>query len=170
MGENLCVSWFHQKNIPVKIIRPFHTYGPGLKQNDGRVYADFIYSILENRNIVLNSRGEAKRAFCYMSDAIAGILLVTLNGKAGEAYNLGNPSEEWSIYEAAMKATECYPERRLKVTVIDDQIVSGYIKSRVIRNCPDIKKINALGWKPEVTLIEGFKRTIKYTELEREIK
>ena len=141
-----------------------------MKQNDGRVYADFIYSIVDNRDIVLNSRGEAKRAFCYMSDAVAGILLVMLNGKTGEAYNLGNPSEEWSIFEAALKATESRPERGLKVTINEGQIGSGYLKSKVLRNCPAIKKINSIGWKPVVTLLEGFKRTVQYIEIEREMK
>ena len=45
MGETICISWLHQYNIPIKIVRPFHTYGPGMQLNDGRVYADFIADI-----------------------------------------------------------------------------------------------------------------------------
>ena len=41
MGENLCISYGHQYNIPIKIVRPFHTYGPGMKLDDGRVFARF---------------------------------------------------------------------------------------------------------------------------------
>lgn len=170
MGENLCVSWFHQKKIPVKIIRPFHTYGPGLRKDDGRVFADFIYSILDKKDIVLNSRGEAKRAFCYLSDAVGGILLVMLKGKSGEAYNLGNPYEEWSIFEAAVKATQAYPDRNLKVTINENYIGSGYLKSKVLRNCPAIKKIQSLGWTPNVSLLEGFRRTVQFIEFEEMTK
>ena len=46
MGENLCVSYGHQYNIPIKIVRPFHTYGPGMKLDDGRVFADFVKNIV----------------------------------------------------------------------------------------------------------------------------
>ena len=46
MGENICISWFHQYGVPVKIIRPFHTYGPGMDLADGRVFADFVADIV----------------------------------------------------------------------------------------------------------------------------
>jgi nucleoside-diphosphate-sugar epimerase len=35
MGETLCVSWHHQFGVPARIVRPFHTYGPGMELNDG---------------------------------------------------------------------------------------------------------------------------------------
>ena len=47
-GETICISWKHQYSIPVVIVRPFHTYGPGMDLNDGRVYADFIKNIVYN--------------------------------------------------------------------------------------------------------------------------
>lgn len=163
MGENLCVSWFKQKNIPVKIIRPFHTYGPGLTRTDGRVYADFIYSIVDSKNITLNSKGEARRAFCYQSDALMGMLLVLLEGKNGEAYNLGNPDQELSIREAADTAATVFPERGVKV-IINEQVSQGYLKSPVLRNSPSIKKIGELGWKPSVSLKDGMMKTVRYIE------
>jgi len=42
MGENMCVAWMRQYGVPVKIIRPAITYGPGVKLDDGRSFADFI--------------------------------------------------------------------------------------------------------------------------------
>ena len=69
MGETICVSYLHQYGIPIKIIRPFHTYGPYMKLDDGRVYADFVSDIVNNRNLEIWSDGSAKRAFCYLSDA-----------------------------------------------------------------------------------------------------
>ena len=69
MGETICVSWLKQYDIPVKIVRPFHTYGPGMTLDDGRVYADFIADIVNSRNIIMKSDGLAMRSFCYLSDA-----------------------------------------------------------------------------------------------------
>lgn len=164
MGESLCVSWLKQKGVPTKVVRPFHTYGPGITRTDGRVYADFIYSIVDSKDIVLNSSGEARRAFCYQSDALIGMLLVLLEGQNGEAYNLGNPHEEHSIREAAEIATSVFPERKMKVAVKQAPTSGGYLKSAVLRNCPSISKIGRLGWTPEVSLKSGLERSVRYIE------
>lgn len=41
MGENLCVAYYNQYSVPAKIVRIFHTYGPGMTLDDGRVFGDF---------------------------------------------------------------------------------------------------------------------------------
>lgn len=159
MGETLCVSYHHQYNVPVYIVRPFHTYGPGMQLDDGRVYADFVADILASRNIEMKSAGTAMRAFCYITDATEGFFRVLLNGQPSEAYNIGNPSEEISIVDLAEKLTSLYPDKGLKV--IRAQSDSNYLKSTVNRNCPDITKMNQLGWNPSITISKGFKRTIE---------
>ena len=90
MAENMCFSFYKQFNLPIKIIRIGHTYGPGINLNDGRVFSDFIKNILDNKDLVIKSDGEAKRAFCYITDAINAFFLVLFNGKSGEAYNMSN--------------------------------------------------------------------------------
>ena len=97
MGENICVSYFHQYGVPAKIVRPFHTYGPKMQLNDGRVYADFVSDIVNNRNIIMKSDGSAIRPFCYLADATSGFFTVLLKGNSGEAYNVGNPDEAFNF-------------------------------------------------------------------------
>ena len=161
MGENMCVSWHAQYQVPCKIVRPFHTYGPGMKLDDGRVYADFVRDIIENRPITLRSAGTASRAFCYLADATAGFFTVLLNGKNGIPYNVGNSQAEISIKELACLLVDLFPEKKLHVImeVIEDN--DRYLQSPILRNCPDISRINALGWMPKTSLADGFKRTIE---------
>jgi nucleoside-diphosphate-sugar epimerase len=159
MGETICVSWLHQFGIPSKIIRPFHTYGPCMALDDGRVYADFIADIVLNRNIVMKSDGKARRTFCYLSDATIASFMILLNGKNGEAYNVGNSDCEISVIQLARKLVKLFPERKLKVVVNEIQN-SGYLKSKVLRNCPDLSKIKKLGWIPTVNIDNGFHRTV----------
>ena len=159
LGETMCVSWMHQYNIPVKIVRPFHTYGPGMDLNDGRVYADFISDIVHNRNIEMKSDGQAKRAFCYISDATIAFLMILLNGINGEAYNAGNPGQEISILNLAEKLVKMFPEKNLKV-ITQNNSNPGYLRSKVSRVCPDITKISILGWKPVISIETGFRKTI----------
>jgi nucleoside-diphosphate-sugar epimerase len=161
MGENMCVSWFNQYGIPTKIVRPFHTYGPGLSLEDGRVYADFVADIVSNRDIIMKSDGSSRRAFCYLADATQGFITILIKGENGQAYNLGNPEGEASILELATKLVNLFPEKALKVVrqIVDNN--QGYIPSQVSRNCPDISKLLSLGWKPRTSIEEGFKRTIR---------
>jgi len=161
MGENICVSYHHQFALPVKIVRPFHTYGPGMKLDDGRVYADFVSDILNNKDICMLSDGSTTRAFCYLTDATIGFLKVLTEGNSGEAYNVGNPNEEYSILELAEIIVNIYPERKLKVNKVIKTEDNNYLKSLVNRNSPDISKINShLNWEPRVKSEIGFKRVI----------
>lgn len=158
MGENLCISWFNQYNIPVKMIRLFHVYGPGMALDDGRVYADFVANILNNQNIELKSDGLAQRTFCYLSDAIHAVLQVIRDGSNGEAYNVGNLSCETKIVDLAETLVSLFPEKKLQVLrQVQD---SKYLPSKVNRNAPDTLKIMELGWSPKIDIKEGFKRTV----------
>lgn len=161
MGENMCVSWFHQYKVPTKIARPFHTYGPGMRLDDGRVFADFVSNVVSSTNIEMHSDGSASRAFCYLVDATVGFFLVLLSGDNGEAYNVGNNAGEISIRDLAYLLASLFPEKGIKVVLKNDIHKDGYLKSKIIRNCPDINKIVKLGWEPKINLQEGFKRTIK---------
>lgn len=160
MGETMCVSWFNQYSVLTKIVRPFHTYGPGMSLDDGRVYADFIASILHNRDIVMNSDGTAIRAFCYLADAVQGFFTILLKGENGQAYNIGNPQCETSILSLATQLVNLFPEKRLTV-VKKDTRNQEYIKSTVSRNSPDISKVKQSGWQPSTSIEVGFKRTLE---------
>ena len=163
LGETACVSWFHQHAVPAKIVRPFHTYGPGMSLDDGRVYADFVAAVLAGKDIVLNSDGSAVRSFCYLADATIAFFNVLLNGEAGEAYNVGNPKSEISIFDLAKIVASIFPEKKISVRR-KEKLKEGYIKSGVKKNCPDLAKISVLGWKPTTQIKEGFYRTIKSYE------
>jgi nucleoside-diphosphate-sugar epimerase len=161
MGENMCVSWHSQYQVPTKIVRPFHTYGPGMRLNDGRVYADFVSDIIENRPIVMRSEGTALRAFCYLADATAGFFTVLLKGEFAVPYNVGNSQAEISIIDLANLLVNLFPEKRLQVIKEGLHIHDKYLQSPISRNCPDISRIKTLGWQPRTNLTDGFKRTIE---------
>ena len=161
MGENICVSYEAQYGVNAKIVRPFHTYGPGMALDDGRVFADFVANIINKQDIVMKSDGSAKRAFCYLADAILGFLTVLIKGESGQAYNVGNPDQEYSILELANIMVGLYPELGLRLLRDNPITDSNYLKSPLSRNSPAIDKIKTLGWSPSVTVQDGFRRTIE---------
>lgn len=168
IGENLCIAWNVQYNTHAKIIRPFHNYGPGISLNDGRVFADFCRNVIYNENIILRSNGQAKRAFCYLTDAVIAFFIVLLRGKDSEAYNVGNPDCEISILELANKLVKLFPKKQLQVyqEILENDMTTFKMRSPIMRSLPDITKLQKLGWSPKITIEEGFKRTIEsYSEV-----
>lgn len=159
MGENFCISYAHQYGIPVKIVRPFHTYGPGMKLNDGRVFADFVKNIVNNENIEMKSDGSAKRAFCYLSDATIAFFKVLIDGKNNQAYNVANSDTIISMKELAYTLIDMYPEKKLKVVFTKQDV--NYLQSPVKGNMVDTTKLQKLGWQPVTSIEDGFKKTIR---------
>ena len=157
MGETLCHSFFKERNIPIKILRLFHTYGPCMNLNDDRVMMDFVKSIITNKKIILRSDGNQKRSFCYIADVLKGIFILLLNGKNGEAYNIANPKETTTIKKLALKLAKNNNAKFIK-SINKNNKLTNFVKNAI----PSIKKINALGFEPTTSLDKGFERTIKY--------
>ena len=161
MGETMCLAWHQQYGIPTFIVRPFHTYGPGLQANDGRVFADFVFNVLKSENIVMHSDGSARRAFCYASDAIAGFFSVLLKGTPAQAYNVANPGGELSVMELAELLVGLYPAKHLAVDRRHAPDSPGYIPSAYSRLVPDVARLSALGWTAQIDPPAGFRRMIE---------
>ncbi|MDC3171600.1 NAD-dependent epimerase/dehydratase family protein [Pelagibacteraceae bacterium] len=162
-GETLCVNFAYQYNLPIKIARPFNNYGPGLKIDDKRVIPDIARNIIENRNVVLYSNGSPTRTFCYIADAIIGYFKILINGKTGEAYNIGIEKPEVSIEELATKiitiARELFNYTGELEFKYNDDI--NYLKDNPNRRCPSIIKAkNEISFNPEISLEEGLRRSL----------
>ncbi|SDF28359.1 NAD-dependent epimerase/dehydratase family protein [Sporomusa acidovorans] len=164
MGETMCISYMHQFGIPIKIVRPFHTYGPGMLLDDGRVFADFVSDIVNRRDIEIKSDGTAVRVFCYLADAVEGFFRVMLIGKTGEAYNLASDFPI-SILNLAKLLVQLFPERNLRVLKKSRNQTKNYIESKISRAIPDIKKLKSLGWVTRHSIQEGFARTVQSFEI-----
>ncbi|MHB8140340.1 MAG: NAD-dependent epimerase/dehydratase family protein [Vulcanimicrobiaceae bacterium] len=160
LGETLSMTYHRLYSVPVKIVRPFNVYGPGQRLDDARIIPDMVSAAIEDRPIVLFSDGRATRAFCYISDFVAGMLLVMVRGAGGEAYNVGN-DEETSIAQAAQTMVEIAGSSNVAIEyrISDDR---EYLTGNPQRRCPNLKKVfAATGWRPGIGLAEGFERTLR---------
>lgn len=163
MAETLCKAYYTQYNVPVKIARIAHTYAPTMDlYNDSRVFASFVKNIVNDENIIMKSDGKAKRAFCYITDATIGYFKILLEGENGEAYNVANNKELMSISDLAKLLIDMYPEKKLELVIEKQSEI--YLENKNISSlnelCIDTQKLEKLGWKPSVTIKEGFKRVI----------
>lgn len=161
-GEMLCKIWCSQYNVPAKIARISHTFGPTMDlKNDGRVFCEFINNIINNEDIVMKSDGSAVRPFCYISDATTAFFKILLQGQPGEAYNVCHHDGYFSVLELANMLVTLFPEKNLKV--VRQQRAEGDAYQESLANEPcvtDNKKLRSLGWTPAISVEEGFRRTI----------
>lgn len=169
MAEALLESYHNQYGIDYNVLRIAHTYGPEMSiSNDGRVMADFMDCVVHDRDIVLNSDGSAIRGFCYVADTLNGILMVAAEGEPDAAYNLANETEPKMIRDVAQMLVAASGNENLSVQYkeADEATKKGYLGYKIVRL--DTSRIEELGWKPEVLLQDGLKRTLDYFKEEGE--
>lgn len=155
-AECLCVAYASEYNVPVKIARLSQTIGAGVDYNDNRVFAMFARNIVEKKDIVLKTKGETVRSYCYITDAVVAILKLLEQGIAGEAYNVANPETTCSIKDMAEMLCNKYKNSKLVFKLEQDNKYLG-----TLRYYLDTSKIEALSWKAKISLEEMFERLIK---------
>lgn len=159
MAENIFKSGYLQQNTPFNIVRIAHAYGPGMFLSDGRVMADLLGNIIDERDIALKSDGTAIRSFCYLFDAVAAMLLILFKGKPCEVYNLANECEEISIFDLANLLLKLSGSIKT-VTRVNPKVNDVYCKYKRVSLNTD--KIRLLGWSPVFELETGLKQTLDY--------
>jgi UDP-glucuronate decarboxylase len=162
-GETLCVNFARQYDLLIKIARPFNNYGPGLKITDRRVLPDFARDVLAGHDIVMLSDGAPTRTFCYVADAIVGYYKILVNGRCGEAYNIGVEEPEISIADLADRVVGLardlfgYKGKVVRRASLDQE----YLVDNPSRRCPMIAKARAdIGYNPTISLGEGLRRSL----------
>ena len=156
LGETLCFIFHRLYGVPLKIVRPFNVYGPGMSATDYRVLPGFASRVVGGKPLDVYSSGKQTRTFCYVTDALVGFFRVLLDGHPGEVYNIGNPAPEISILELA-SVLERVMDRTLEVRFTG--YPDAYPADEPQRRCPDIRKAALqLDYRPCVGLEEGLGR------------
>jgi UDP-glucuronate decarboxylase len=156
-GETIAVNFFRKHHMPIKIVRPFNVFGPGLSLEDQRVLPDFMKFALLHKEIVLLSSGTDTRTFCYITDATEGFLRALFSEHNGEAFNIGNDTGEVSMLELAHAVNKIF-DGTLSIRFAKSSDVD-YLTDNPKRRCPDLTKSRQLlGFAPSVPLLEGLQR------------
>ena len=161
LAETLTTSYTNQYGINTKIVRLFHTYGPGLKEDDGRVFSDFINDIASKNKIIIKSNGESKRSFCYVSDSIRGLFKIISEDRSNRIYNLGNPKELYSVKSLAINLKQNLDYNNIEILHLNRDSSDSYVQSKTISTYPSIDRmIKDYNWSPKISVKTGFQRSI----------
>src|SRR3989338_8278830 len=161
LGETMCIAYFQEHNIPVKIVRPFNIFGPGMRLDDYRVIPNFVANAMQKKPIPVYGSGSHTRTFCYVTDGITGFLKVLLSEYNGKVFNVGNDRNEISMENLAKTVAEMFGNgAKIEKT---SGPTDAYASADPKRRCPDISKIKAkLGFEPKIWLKAGIKRFVEW--------
>jgi nucleoside-diphosphate-sugar epimerase len=153
--EHLAHNYHVQYRLPALAIRPFNVYGPG-QVGESAIHR-FIVRALRGDDLHVHNDGSQIRAWCYVDDIVAGVLLSLEKPEAvGHSFNIGNPRSVCTIYDLARQIVRLSGSRSKIVYIRWDH---PDVELRI----PNIDKArDLLGFEPQVDLEEGLLRSIEW--------
>lgn len=158
LGETLCNAYYQTYKLDFVIPRLSRVYGPTMLSSDSKAIAQFIKKAAAGEDIILKSAGTQLYSYTYALDAAMGVLAVLLKGESGEAYNISDSESEVTLRQITEWLAQ---DNDVKVTyeIPDVAEQAGY--STATKAILDTEKISALGWKPQVHMREGLRKTVQ---------
>jgi UDP-glucose 4-epimerase len=160
-GESYHIVYNNVYGIRSTVLRLTNTYGPRMRVKDARqtFLGIWIKQLLDKEKISVYGSGEQLRDFNYVDDVVNALLLCAESENSnGEIYNLGceDPLTLEALAQLMIEIAGegeyqkiAFPEDRKTIDIGDYYADYRKIRARV-------------GWKPEVSLENGLRKTIEY--------
>jgi dTDP-glucose 4,6-dehydratase len=152
-GEMMAWAYRESYDLPVITTRGSNTYGP--YQYPEKIIPLFITNAIDDRPLPIYGDGGAVRDYLYVTDHASAIDTALRRGTPGEDYNIGCGGETNGREVADLILGVLGKPASLKQHVRDRP---GHDR----RYAVDTRKLRALGWRPEVALAEGIRRTTQW--------
>ena len=160
-AEMIVNSYVYSYDLPVIITRGNNVYGP--RQYPEKLIPKFIKLLMDNKKCTVHGEGYTERSFLYVDDVVKAFELILFKGKIGEIYNIGT-NYEYSVMEIARRLIGLIHDTKLE----RPNEINNYIEFVEDRKYNDkrysisFNKLLKLGWKQEVFIDDGLKKTIDY--------
>jgi nucleoside-diphosphate-sugar epimerase len=143
------------------VVRLFHTFGPGMRENDGRSFADFIWSGARGKTIKLHSSGSQSRTFLYTADLVSALSVILSSNKRTATFEVG-AIEELTILNfarlvgvkagvAVESSAKLDADKQINISPFDVAI-------------PNVKELNQLGWRQKMTIDYAIESTLNWAK------
>ena len=153
-GDLLVSAHVHTYGIEAVICRGSNNYGP--RQYPEKLIPLMVLNALHGDSLPVYGDGRQVRNWLYVEDFCRGIHRVLIDGRPGEAYNVGGPDECENIDVV---------KRVIELTGADESLIE-YVTDRPghdRRYSLASEKIRAeLGWEAQVHFDEGLERTVEW--------
>lgn len=157
VSEALCQSYIAEKGVDVKIARLSRVFGPTMLESDTKASSQFIKKALAGEDIVLKSKGDQYFSYTYVTDAVAAMLHIMLNGETGKAYNISNDKCNVHLRDFASMCANI-AGKEVVFDLPDIREVKGYsIVTKAIMNNSSLCNI---GYNSKYSIGDSIQRTI----------
>lgn len=162
LDEFLGIAYFHEKGLPVCVVRLFNTVGPRQTGRYGMVLPRFVRQALSNAPITVFGDGTQSRCFCDVSDIVWALPRLVAKDEAwGQVFNVGS-QEPISMLELAEKVRSLLSSRS-EIVLVPYEEAYGRGFEDMPRRVPEIAKIRSLiGFEPRTPLDKIIGRIADY--------
>jgi dTDP-glucose 4,6-dehydratase len=154
VSEAFTMAFNTSLGVDVRIARIFNTFGPRMREHDGRAVPQFVAQALAGEPMTVYGDGSQTRSLCYVDDLIEGLMRL-LRSDYTMPVNLGNPHELTMLQLAEMVRDICSSASviDLRPLPVDDPK----------RRCPDVAVARReLDWQAAVPLDDALRRTVSW--------
>jgi dTDP-glucose 4,6-dehydratase len=161
-AEALTMAYHRHKRLDTRIVRIFNSYGPKMREDDGRMVPNFIRQALLGEPLTVYGDGTHTRSVQYVEDLIEGVIRL-MKSKETRPVNIGNPVE-YSVREVAEMIIELSGSQS---EISHQPLPEDDPKQR----CPDISRAReALGWEPQTPAREGLAKTLTWFASQAQVR
>ncbi|MBN8586566.1 MAG: GDP-mannose 4,6-dehydratase [Ignavibacteria bacterium] len=165
-AERIVLTYHNLHHIKSVCLRITNTFGPRhqMAHDEYGVFNWFIRKAMDNEVIPIFGDGRILRDYLYIDDLTKSMLAVAGSENVyGEVYNIGS-GVPLSFLDLAKKIISIAGTGKVDHT----EFTSERKALEPGDYYADISKINAaIGWKPEISIEEGIKKTIEYYKVNR---
>ena len=157
-ADQLAISYFRSFGLPVKIVRPFNTFGP--RQSARAVIPTIISQVLNGQQEIKLGNLTPTRDLTYVKDTVSAFLAILDSPSlVGEVTNIGM-NEEITVGDLVKRIAALLDR---EVSVSADRARVRPDESEVMRlRCDNSKLLANTSWKPQYSLTDGLKETIAW--------
>ncbi len=168
VDEFLALGYYHERRLPVVVVRCFNTCGPRQSPHYGMVIPRFVERALAHEPILVYGDGLQSRCFSSVHDVVRGVLMLADEPRAyGEVFNIGT-GEEVSVGDLARRI-RAMAGSTSAIELVEYEAVYGSRFEDMQRRVPDLAKIHAMvGYAPQVSLDQLLVETIEHVRASQE--
>ena len=157
-ADHLALSYYRSFELPIKIVRPFNTYGP--RQSSRAIIPTIITQIFSGSNELILGNIDPTRDLTFVKDTCAAFLSIyQSNNFFGEVTNVGM-NNEISIGDLAKLIMRLIGKN---IEIKSERIRIRPKNSEVERLvCNNKKLLDNSSWKPSYNLEAGLQSTINW--------
>ena len=157
-SESLCLSYMAEYGTKIKIARLCRIFGPTMLKSDTKASSQFIKKAIAGEDIVLKSEGNQYFSYTYVAEAVAGLLIVLLNGDYGKTYNVSSEKTNVYLKDFAQLCAD-YNGKNVVFDIPSEAERKGF--SIAMNAILDNSRIKCIGFEPKYEMKDAIKRTIE---------